>query len=449
MATVALVAGCSSNSGPSSVSPADLSEGALNGQGEVDINFWHEMSGTNGTVLQKLIDQFNTQNKGKIKVNLVFKGNYDQGLAAYKSATPQQRPDVLQMNDVGTRYMIDSNTIVPAQTFIDVDHYDVSDLQPHIASYYTVDGKLDSMPFNTSMPLLYINKEAFEKAGLDPTKPPTTLDEIEADARKIQSTPGETVKFGFGTAVYSWFLEQWDATANQQFCDANNGRTGRANTVNLANPTNINLLTWLRQMEQEGLADKLPSDTDQADSAFTSGTVAMLPESTANVSDFQKTAAQAANPFTVVTGFYPKVSPTDNGGPIIGGGSLWAINSGNSAKERASWDLEQFLASPSSQVTWHTGTGYFPITKTALNDPMDQQWVQQHPAFGTAITQLAQTPATYGTQGCSLGVMGQVRQIDQNAMEAAVLQGEDPQKALSDATNTANSAIASYNASLK
>ena len=67
------------------------------------------------------------------------------------------------------------------------------------------------MPFNTSMPLLYINKEAFEKAGLDPSKPPTTLDEIMTDAQKIKSTPGETVQYGFGATLYGWYVEQWNA----------------------------------------------------------------------------------------------------------------------------------------------------------------------------------------------------------------------------------------------
>jgi sn-glycerol 3-phosphate transport system substrate-binding protein len=444
------VAGCSSagSSGPAAVTTAP-GESALKGKGQVDITFWHEMGGTNGQEIQKLVSEFNAQNRGKIKVTLNFKSDYDTALAAYKNASPKQRPDVLQMYDIGTRYMIDSKTAIPAQEFIDADHYDVSDLQPNISGYYTVDKKLYSMPFNTSMPLLYVNQQAFKKAGLDPNKPPTTLAEIMADAKKIKAASGETVKYPFGASIYGWFFEQWDAVANQDLCDADNGRTGRADKVNLDTPSNVALLSWWQKMTQEGLAEKLDTDTTVGDNAFTSGTVAMLPESTGSLGGFNQAAAKAKNPFTVGTGYFPKIAATDNGGPIIGGASLWVINSGNAARERASWDLEKFLDSKQSQVAWHTTTGYFPVSKQALNDPTDKAWVAKNPQFGTAVQQLEHTPLNYATQGCSVGEMPQVRQDVQNAIEAVVLQNQAPSKALTNEQKTIDGIISSYNAKLK
>ena len=87
LASAAIVTGCSSaSSGGDSVDPNDTSApgaDALKGKGEVDITFWHAMAGVNGQVLQKLVDQFNQQNKGKIKVTLNFKGQYDTALAAW------------------------------------------------------------------------------------------------------------------------------------------------------------------------------------------------------------------------------------------------------------------------------------------------------------------------------------------------------------------------------
>jgi sn-glycerol 3-phosphate transport system substrate-binding protein len=452
LAAVTAVAGCTTaaNSGSpaSQGNVAAPGADALNGKGQVDVTFWHAMGGTNGEVLQKLVDQFNQQNTGKIKVTLNYKGAYDTALAAYKNAAPQQRPDLMQMYDIGTRYMIDSKSIIPMQSFIDLDHYSVSDIQPNIAGYYTVDKKLYSMPFNTSMPLLYINKEAFQKAGLDPNKPPTTLDEIMAAARKIKATPGESVQFGFGGSLYGWFVEQWNAIANQTICDADNGRTGRASKFTLATDTNIKLLQWWQQMVNEGLAQKLDSNTNNGDNAFSSGTVAIGLESTGSLGQFTKGAAAAKDPFTVGTGYFPKVNAGDPAGPIIGGASLWAVNTGNTAKERASWELVQFLASKQSQVTWHTSTGYFPISKAALSDPADQQWVSQKPQFSTAIQQLETTKLTYATQGCSVGVMPDVRKDVENALQAAVLQGQDAKQSLTNAEDTANKQITDYNTKL-
>jgi sn-glycerol 3-phosphate transport system substrate-binding protein len=369
-------------------------------------------------------------------------------LASYKNASTQQRPDMLQMYDIGTRYMIDSKTIMPMQSFIDVDKHDVSDLQPNIAGYYTVDDKLYSMPFNTSMPLMYVNREAFQKAGLDPDKPPTNLDEIMAAARQIKATPGETVQFGFGASLYGWFVEQWNSVADQALCNADNGRTGRADKVTIVNDTNLKLVRWWQQMVNEGLAMRLDSNTDNGDNAFSSGTVAMTLESTGSLGTFTAGSAASKNPFTVGTGYYPKVSEDNDGGPIIGGASLWIVNKKDPAKERAAWELVKFLSDKKTQVTWHTKTGYFPISKAALNDPADKQWVSQKPQFATAIKQLQGTKLTHATQGCSIGEMPNVRKNVENGLQAAVLQGVDAEKALTDAQDAANKQVAAYNEKL-
>lgn len=450
--TTAMAAGCSSaaNSSGSDDPGAAEAPGAdvLKGKGEVDVTFWHAMSGVNGDTLQKLVDTFNQQHKGKIKVGLSYKGQYDTALASYKNASAQQRPDLMQMYDVGTRYMIDSKTITPIQSFLDTDGTSASDIQPNIAGYYTVDDKLYSMPFNTSMPLLYINREAFKKAGLDPDKPPATLDEITVAAKKIKKTSGETVRYGFGATLYGWFFEQWNAVGNQILCNAENGRTGRATKVDLATDRNVKLLTWWRTMVDQGLAMKLDSNTDNGDAAFASGTVAMALQSTGSLGNFIKGAASAKHPFEVAVGNFPKVDAADTGGPIIGGASLWVVRNKDAAKARAAWELTKFLASKESQVTWHTSTGYFPISKAALDDPADEKWVKQQPQFATAIKELEQTKLTHATQGCSVGEMPNVRKDVENALQAVVLQDKDPKQSLISAEKIANKQIAAYDARL-
>jgi sn-glycerol 3-phosphate transport system substrate-binding protein len=447
MAVTASACSSAATSGDSSSGDDVTAPGkdALDGKGEVGVTFWHGMSGTNGETLQALVDQFNNDHKGKIKVTLNYKGQYDSVLASYKNASEKQRPDMMQMYDIGTRYMIDSNTTVPMQSFIDVDKHDVSDLQPNIAGYYTVDDKLYSMPFNTSMPLMYVNREAFTKAGLDPDKPPTDLDEIMAAAKKIKTTPGETVQYGFGASLYGWFVEQWNAVADTTLCDADNGRTGRASKVTLANDTNVKLVQWWQDMVDQGLAMKLDSNTDNGDNAFSSGTVAMSLESTGSLGTFTAGAKASKNPFTVGTGFYPKVDAANDGGPIIGGASLWIMHKDDPAKQRAAWELVKFLSQKDTQVTWHTKTGYFPISKAALDDPADKQWVSQKPQFSTAIEQLQGTKLTHATQGCSVGEMPEVRKNVENALQAAILQGTDAKQALTDAQNAADKQIAAYN----
>ena len=442
-------AATSGGSGQESSAASAPGPEALNGKGEVDITFWHAMTGANGEALTKLTDKFNQQNQGKIKVNLAFKNNYDDTLSAYKNALKGgQLPDVVQVYDIGTRFMIDSKATQPIQSFIDKDKYDASDIQPNIAGYYSVDNKLNSMPFNTSMPLLYINKTAFTEAGLDPSNPPKTLDEITEAAKKltVKDASGNVTRYGFGASLYGWFLEQWTAVSNEEYCDQGNGRDNRATKVDLATDKHVKLLKWWQDMVNQGLAMKLDSDTKKGDNAFSTGQVAISLESTGSLGDFLK----ASNgKFEIGTGNYPKIDAGDTGGPIIGGASLWIVGKDkDDAHKRAAWEFVKFLASKDSQAQWHTSTGYFPISKGALDTDVDKQWVSQRPQFSTAIKQLEGTKLTKATQGCLLGVMPQTRKAAETAMQAAVLQGKDAKQALSDAASSLDGPIKDYNQSV-
>jgi sn-glycerol 3-phosphate transport system substrate-binding protein len=453
VAITATSAACGSATANNTNSPSagDIAPAAsvLDGKGEVSINFWHAMTGKNGEALQQLADQFNEKNKGRVKVNLQFKSTYDDTLSAYKAALNSgQAPDVVQVYDIGTRFMIDSRSIVPVQSFLNTDKTDASDIQPNIAGYYSVDNKLYSMPFNTSMPLLYINKTAFIKAGLDPNNPPKTLDEITEAARKltIKDANGNVAQYGFGAALYGWYLEQWTAAGNQEYCDNGNGRDSRGTKVNLATDDHVKLLQWWKKLTDEGLAPKLDSNTTTADNTFTSGKIAMTLESTGSVSGFLKSTQ---GKFEIATGNYPKINASDSGGPIIGGASLWVVGKGkDDVHKRAAWEFVKFLADKDSQTTWHTSTGYFPISKAALQTDADKQWVAQRPQFATAIKQLQGTALTKATQGCLLGVMPQVRKGAERAMQAAVLSGTDPKTALQNEETALHGPINDYNSSV-
>lgn len=433
---VAVLAGCGGSSSKS------------NGSGEVTVTFWHGLAGTNQQALQTLVNQFNALHKGKIKVNLIAKGNYDDTITAYKSAiTAKKTPSMAQVYDIGTQFMIDSKQTALMQDFINKDKFNASDIQPNIAGYYSIDNKLYSMPFNTSVPLLYINVDAFKRAGLDPTKPPTTIDEIMADAKKltVKASNGNVKQYGFGAAIYGWFMEQWTAAAGENYCNNNNGRDSRASDMSYTGDTQQKLLTWWKAMLDQKLALNTGRNTADGDNAFTSGRIAMTVESTGSLGGF----LQAAK-FKIGTGYYPKVDATDSGGPIIGGASLWIDKVGHSTKEQqASWDLIKYLASNTVQAQWHTSTGYFPISKSALNDPTDKAWVAKRPQFETAVKQLEGTTLSKATQGCLLGVMPQARANIEDAIDAAITGKKSPQQALNNAESKTKQQIEQYNNAVK
>jgi sn-glycerol 3-phosphate transport system substrate-binding protein len=452
LAVLALVAaGCGSSDSDSSSSggqEAPAADALDKATGVTKVTFWHGMKGANGEAVEKLVKAFNAKNTGKIEVSAVYQGDYDETITKYKTSVQQgNTPSVVQIYDIGSRFMIDSKQTVPTQSFADKDGYTLDSIEPNIANYYSIDGKLNSMPFNTSMPLLYINKEAFVKAGLDPNKPPTNLDEIMEAAKKLTiKSGGKTVQYGFNAAIYGWFVEQLIAQSGTTYCDNDNGRKDLATKVDFAGEQGVKVATWYQQMVKLGYMPNTGKKTDDAQAVFKSGTSAMHLESTGSLRGYLDAAK---GKFTVLTAPFPKLSADSTGGPIIGGASLWVDGVGHSdAEKRASWEFVKFASTPEQQAAWHTGTGYFPINSKALDLPEDKAWVAQYPQFTTAITQLHTTKPTNASSGCILGVMPQARKASEDGLEKAVL-GTDPAKAMKDAADSIKPQIDQYNKTVK
>jgi sn-glycerol 3-phosphate transport system substrate-binding protein len=453
LAVLALVAaGCGSSDsgdGDSSDGQGVPDASALdNATGVTKVTFWHGMKGANGEAVDKLVKAFNAQHTGKIEVSAVYQGDYDETITKYKTSVQQgNTPSVVQIYDIGSRFMIDSKQTVPVQSFADKDGYTLDSIEPNIANYYSIDSQLNSMPFNTSMPLLYINKEAFVKAGLDPAKPPTNLDEIMEAAKKLTvKQGGKTVQYGFNAAIYGWFIEQLIAQSGTTYCDNENGRKDLATQVNFADEQGVKIATWFQQMVKQGLMPNTGKKTDDAQAVFKSGTSAMHLESTGSLRGYLDAAK---GKFTVLTAPFPKLAADSTGGPIIGGASLWVDGPGHSdAEKRASWEFVKFASTPEQQAAWHTGTGYFPINSKALDLPEDKAWVAQYPQFTTAITQLHNTKPSNPSSGCILGVMPQARKASEDGLEKAIL-GTDPATAMKAAADSIKPQIDQYNKTVK
>jgi sn-glycerol 3-phosphate transport system substrate-binding protein len=449
VATSLVLAACGGGGDSSSDGAAAPSADALKeAKGVTTVSFWHAMDGKNAEVLNQLVSDFNVANKGKIEVKSTYAGKYDDAITKYKAAIQSKStPDVIQIYDIGTQFMIDAKQTVSMQSCIDRDKVDVSDLQPNIAGYYSIDKKLNSMPFNTSMPLLYINKTMFTKAGLDPEKPPTTLAEVRTAAEKLSKKNGGPADYGFGAAIYGWLLEQFMATSGTEYCNEANGRTGRATAVNFAEGPNLEVVQWWQKMVKDGLAANTGRDTKAAQAAFKSGQLAMNLESTGQLGGYSEAAKKGGWELGAVN--YPHVAAGQTGGPIIGGASLWVDGVGHKdASKEASWQFVKYLVEPATQAKWHTGTGYFPNSKGALNEPVDVAYRKANPLFDVAVKQLEGTKLTTATQGCLLGVMPQARKASEDGLEAA-LNGTDPKTAMTKAADAVAAQLTPYTASVK
>ena len=127
IASLSLVlAACGGGSDAGGTAGAPAKDALSKASGVTTVSFWHSMDGKNAEELTKLVTEFNQKNSGKIEVKATYAGKYDDAITKYKAAIQSKStPDVIQIYDIGTRFMIDAKQTVPMQAFIDRDKLDV------------------------------------------------------------------------------------------------------------------------------------------------------------------------------------------------------------------------------------------------------------------------------------------------------------------------------------
>ncbi|MEW6233186.1 MAG: ABC transporter substrate-binding protein [Chloroflexota bacterium] len=415
--------------------------------GPVKIAFWHSMgAGLGGKGMEELVKRFNESQKNVV-VEATFQGSYDDSLNKLKAGLQSgDVPAVVQLFDIASRLMIDLDVVVPIQNFIDKEKYVISDFETNVLAYYTVGNKLYSMPFNTSNPMLYYNKDLFKAAGLDPNKPPRTFDEVRDYARKLtkKDASGKVTQYGIAIAAYGWFFEQLLAVSGGEYVNNGNGRDARATKATFNSPQGVKVLEWWKGMYDEGVCANFGRKTADTQKAFDAQQTAMFIDSTAVL---RSRLDASKGKFELGTGFLPR--PTEEEykkfGTIIGGASNWILKARPEREQKAAWEFIKFMSSPESQAYWHTMSGYYPIRKSAYDLPMDKEWRAQFPQFQTAIDQLHLAPNNRVTQGGLIGVFPQARQTIEAAIEEVLLGKAAPKEALDKAAASVTDAIDNYN----
>ncbi len=419
--------------------------------GMTKVNFWHSMGGDlGGKAIPQMMDDFN-KSQNKCFAEGIYQGSYDDGLNKLKAGLLSgDVPSVMQLYDIGTRLMVDLKAITPVQNFIDAEKYDTSDFEQNVLAYYTVDNKLQSMPFNTSNPMLYYNKDAFKAAGLDPAKPPRTFDEVAQYAQKlvVKDSSGKVTQYGVSFAIYGWFFEQFNAVSSGLYADNNNGRDARATKAVFNSPEGVAVVNWWKKMYDDGVLGNFGRNTTDTRNAFIAGKTAMIVESTATL---RSLLDASKGKFELGTGFYPRPNEDafQKSGTIIGGASLWIPNARPQPEQQCAWELVKFLASPKEQAYWHTQSGYYPIRKAAYDEQLDKDWRAQYPQFQTAIDQLHMAPNNRVTQGGLIGVFPQARQTVEVAIESVIGGKASAQDAIDKAAADVTKAIQQYNLTVK
>ena len=245
-------------------------------------------------------------------------------------------------------------------------------------------------------------------------------------------------------AIYGWFFEQLLAVSDGQYLNNGNGRNALATAATFNSPEGQKILTWWKQMYDDGILGNYGRTTADTQKAFDAQQTAMMIESTAGLRA-RLNAAQGK--FELGTGFLPRPDEAayKTSGTIIGGASLWIFKDRPKAEQDCAWDMVKFLVSPHQQAVWHTQTGYYPVNKAGYDDPLDVAWRKQFPQFQTAIDQLHMAPNNVVTQGAFTGIMPQARQEVELAIESVIAGKASVKDALDKAQAAITAAMLDYN----
>lgn len=413
----------------------------------VEITYWHAMTRANEDELKKLTSQFNAQ-QHDVHVTLSAAASYPDNFTRFRAGLGTGvLPDLYQGADTTLQALIDTNSVLPVASCVAADHASTADLIDRVAAYYTVKNVLWAMPFNESNQVLYYNKAAFRRAGIDPAKPPTTLDELRTASQKIVQSGAARYGIALKNDVY---FEHWLAHAGHTLVDHGNGRDARAGAVTFDDQTGRSLFGWVNDMVKSKLA--LNTGTRDLDHYFAvgRGEAAMTIDSSAALGTISQlfSAGQYKN---VELGVGPMPAmPSPDGGELVGGAASYIVNRSTPDKQAAAYAFAKFLTSAPVQSEWAAATGYVPVSKTAASMPPLSTQYARKPEYKVAYDELlagANNAATAGPVVGAYGAKGEgVRGAIIDAWDAMLSGRLTPDQAVAQAAQQANAAIEEYNA---
>jgi len=382
----------------------------------VVIDFWHAFGGGRQLLIERMVADYNYTHPGTF-VRVEFKGSYRDTLnAAILAAQQGNAPHIVQIFEIGSQLALDTGIFAPLEDAAQNSPvWQPEDYIEGVANYYNIDGKFNSMPWNSSNPILYYNKDMFREAGLDPEAPPETFEEMLDACDKIVSSG--TAKNCISWPLHSWLFEEWMASQGAELADNGNGRDDRATEVYLTGDAAKTIVNWWKEMNDKGYyaySGKL-EDWDGADAIFVSGQAAMEITSTSDVVQRQNDAAE--NGFELGTGYLPYPADSERQGVVIGGASMWMTGDHPEEELEAAVDFVIWFTNTENAIRWHKATGYFPIRKSAVDVLEFQDWFELNPAYTAAFAQLLGTKVNRATQGALIGAFPEVRTIIEQAVE--------------------------------
>ncbi|WP_368882164.1 sn-glycerol-3-phosphate ABC transporter substrate-binding protein UgpB [Proteus mirabilis] len=402
---------------------------------KTEIEWWHAMGGALGQKVNQIASDFNAS-QSEYVIKPVYKGTYPETMTSAVAAfRAKNQPAIVQVFEVGTASMMGAKkAVVPVYQLMEKTNepFDPNSYLSTVTAYYTTsDGKMISLPFNSSTPVLYYNKALFKQAGIE--QPPKTWKEMGAVSQKLLDAG---VKCGFTTTWQSWTqIENFGARNNLPIATQNNGFDGTDTSFLFNQAPFVAHIQRMADWSKSGIF-KYGGRQSDAMPLFYTQECAMVMESSAGFAGIKENmkgidigVSQLPYDDTLVD------KPANS---IIGGASLWVMAGRPDAEYSGVAKFFTYLSSPKVQADWHQATGYLPVTKAAYALTQQQGFYQQNPGADTAILQMTTSDSTANSKGLRFGNFLQTREIIDEELEKVWSGKQSAQVALDNAVKRGN-----------
>lgn len=322
---------------------------------KVTINFWHHysaQSAENETLMNVLIPEFEKQNPN-IKVNAVPHDWADLHEKILINAKADTLPDVARLDSAWVPEFEKAGILVPLDEEI-ADFQETADtLLESAMSTAQIGEHIYGLALNTNTKILFYNKEAFEKAGLEA---PQTMNEFVETAKALSGTNenGQQV-WGYDEPA----LAGWNICPFIWSCGGDILSPDQTTAQGYINgEKTVEAVKMFASLYSEGAMTGFNSGDIPMTDGFGTGRYMMILEGPWKISEME--------------GGYPDFEyktaavPAGEGGSVsvLGGEDISMFNSAN---KEAAWKFMQFMTSEYSQVEM-AKCGQIPVNKAALED---------------------------------------------------------------------------------
>ena len=403
---------------------AGLARSTTFAQGDkIELTFWNYWDGKNGEAMQSLVDRHNEEHPD-VEVENVFIGFNDLLPKLQAAAAGGDAPDLAAADLIWMPKLANSGAIVPLDDNIAEAGIELDDFYPALLTVGRYQDKTYGLPVSTNNLQLFYNKELFERAGLDPTKPPTTWDELRQMAKQctdedagvygmeLFTEPGEGLTWQF--QVYLWqtggeFLTEDLAKA------AFNSPAGEQA-----------LQFWVDLLQTDKSAPLAPWGQ------FGQGKACMAMDGSWMVGGMT-----AESPFDFGTAQMPIPA---GGEPATNmGGEQLVVFETTPEEQQAAFDFVAWLTSPEVQTEWDKQTGFTPVREAVATSPDYLAFVEEQlPALLPFVENQKNARNRPPVENYP-----EISDAFSRELEAALLGQVDPRDALASAERAVNALLAS------